>query len=328
MRIAAISSRDKFFEIEAESLYNTNDIAAAYCFGAREHWDITNAGNSYEGLDALFVTMWKVKQPWEKRWLEIPYEFKEKWPDKKLILHQEAEAEWFLMRPGPEWSSQLEMMELLKDKVDIFLAHNQRDRSLYQSFMKRGRAVTWRTVQDVARVAPYRQKPAEKRKTVGVSTYDGRANGLLGLCIASSVTDDITQITRSAYHDNRNAEANAHFGVKPWVVKELPWLDWIDPLSNIYVYLHPMPAAAAGRDTIACAALGIPVIGNKNLDAQVELFPDLAIDPYDTPLMKKLLTDLLGSEEFHESCCQRGLKAVELYDLSHGLARAEGMKIW
>lgn len=158
---------------------------------------------------------------------------------------------------------------------------------------------------------------------MGVSTYDGRANGLLGIAIVTQVTKDITQVTRSVYHDSRNEDVAAHFGVSPKIIPQTGWKDWLGYLTDLYVYVHPMPAASAGRDTIACAALGIPVIGNKNLDVQMSLFPKLGADCYDVKQMKFLLEQLLDDEKFYREVREFALERVKFFSVEEGLPRAD-----
>lgn len=189
--------------------------------------------------------------------------------------------------------------------------------------MNNGKAFSWRTVQDTPHIIPYLKKPEAKSKTVGVSTYDGRANGLLGIAVVSRVTDNITQVTRSVYHDPRNEDVVAHFKVQPKIIPQTGWKDWLGYLTDLYIYVHPMPAASAGRDTIACAALGIPVIGNKELDVQMSLFPKLGTGCYDVRQMETLLEQLLKDKKFYDEVREFASERVKFFSVEEGLPRAD-----
>ena len=146
---------------------------------------------------------------------------------------------------------------------------------------------------------------------------------MVGLAVARLTSDKITQITRSVYSDGREQVLCDRFGVWPNVTRQSGWDEWIMQMTKLYVYLHPMPAASAGRDTIACAALGVPVVGNKHLDAQMHLFPELAVDPYDARSMEQLVTELLYDRTFYDRVREKAMKSVKFYDIEHGRERAE-----
>ena len=148
---------------------------------------------------------------------------------------------------------------------------------------------------------------------------------MVGMAVASQTSDKITQVTRSLYDDDREDVMCQRFDIWPNVTRQAGWFDWLKQITKIYVYLHPMPAASAGRDTIACAALGIPVVGNKYLDAQMHLFPDLAVDVYDARKQEQLVRDLLYDHAFYGRVRAKAMKSVKFYDIEHGRERAEYM---
>ena len=323
MRVATVSCREDRFEIERDKLYNVNDIAGSWCFGSRIHLPLNSDVHALKDYDAVWFTMSKQVRPYEKRWMEMLYEFKSKWPNKKVILHQEAEVEFYLTHQATGWNVTKGWMEVLYDKVDLLLAHNGRDNLVYKYFVDHGTVQTWRTVQDVDQIISYRKDPSEKGKVVGVSTYDGRANGTLALAVVSKLTKNIMQITRSEYQDDRNTYVNKRFSVLPKIAPLCGWFDWLENITDLYMYVHPMPAASAGRDTIACAALGIPVIGNKNLNAQVHLFPDLAVEAFDTRGIEHAVQELLGNPGFYDRVRRKALAGFEYYGIEHGVERAK-----
>lgn len=341
MRVATVTCREEAFPIERDQLNNVNDLAGSWCFGSRAHIPLKESTRALRDYDAVWFTMSKQIRPYEGNWMDLLSAFKVRWPQKKVILHQEGEAEFYLMRPSTAWDVQRGWMEVLYDKVDLLLTHNARETGIFKFFVEAGEVETWRTVQDVYKMEKYLKAPEDKEKTVGISTYDGRANGVLGISVASKVTNNITQVTRSLYSDNRQGFIHKRFGVDPHVTTQCGWYEWLEQLSKVYIYLHPMPAASAGRDTIACAALGIPVVGNKHLDAQMHLFPELAVDPYDSRKMEELVTELLYSHDLKErtssigekveagmftSLYDRarnyGLKHYKHYDIDNGVIRA------
>lgn len=324
MKIATVSCRETEFPISRGSLNNVNDIAGSWCFGSRIHFPLKSDVEKLKDYDVVWFTMSKQIRVYEKRWMQLLNEFKTRWPNKKVILHQEGECEFYLSRPSTAWAVQRGWITTLWDDVDLLLTHNARDASLYRYFMKKGEVEAWRTVQDIDKTSPYVICPDEKKeKLTGISTYDGRAGGFVGMAVASKVSDKITQVTRSVYNDDREDVMCQRFDVWPNVTRQTGWIDWMKQLSKIYIYLHPMPAASAGRDTIACAALGIPVVGNKHLDAQMHLFPDLAVDVYDARSMEHLVTELLYDRTFYDRVREKAMKVVKFYNIDYGVDRAE-----
>lgn len=260
---------------------------------------------------------------YEKRWMQLLNDYKTKWPNKRVILHQEGECEFFLSRPSTAWDVQRGWITTLWDDVDLLLTHNARDASLYRYFMSKGEVEPWRTVQDIDKITPFVTPPDEKEVLrVGISTYDGRAGGMVGMAVASKVANHITQITRSVYNDDREDVMCQRFDRWPNVTRQAGWHEWLMQITKLYIYLHPMPAASAGRDTITCAALGIPVIGNYYLDAQMHLFPDLAVDVYDARKQEQLVRDLLYDNSFYERVRKKAMKGVEFYNINYGVDRA------
>ena len=323
MKLATVSCRETEFPIERDQLNNVNDQAGSWCFGSRIHIPLSADVERLKDYDAVWFTMSKQIRVYEKRWMQLLNEFKTRWPNKKVILHQEGECEYFLNRRATEWDVQRGWVTTLRDDVDLLLTHNARDASLYRYFMSKGEVEAWRTVQDIEKIRSYLIEPEyKKEKSVGISTYDGRAGGIVGIAVASKVADEITQVTRSVYGDERGEVMCQRFGVCPDVTPQCGWYEWLSNLAGIYLYLHPMPAASAGRDTIACAALGIPVVGNKHLDAQMHLFPDLAVDVYDARGQEELVTALLYDRTFYERVREKAMKGVEFYNIDYGVDRA------
>jgi hypothetical protein len=324
MKVCQISVRAEEFPILPGGLYNAADQAAAHCFGADTHFSMVTPLKRLSSYDAFFITMWKVKQPDEPRWMDLIYRLRSEFPNKLIILHQEAEAGWWISPPR-SLEEQKSIMGILKDQIDIFLAHSEEAQYLNQCFMERGKAYCWDTVQSISFISRFIKNSRGKSKNIGINTFDGRANGITGIAVASKLTEDIIQVNRAWYRDDRVKFFPKFFNINLRVVPILPWGDWLDALSNVYVYLHPMPAAAAGRDTIACAGLGIPVVGNRKLQAQQTLFPELAIDCFDVLEMEHLLKRLLEDDEFFNSMREEGLKRVNYHDTLQGKVRANAI---
>jgi hypothetical protein len=76
------------------------------------------------------------------------------------------------------------------------------------------------------------------------------------------------------------------------VLPRMYWFEWIKVLSTFKYAVHLMPIVAAGTFSLNCAYLGIPCIGNIDVDTQNYCFPDLSFrseDVYNARLAAKRL---------------------------------------
>ena len=97
-------------------------------------------------------------------------------------------------------------------------------------------------------------------------------------------------------------------------------------VAGAYVAVHPMPAASAGRDQITFAALGIPCIGNEELDIQRELFPALAVNIFDINRIRELVKMLYRETEFYRSVQNEASRQLYMYSLKSAEIQANEIK--
>jgi hypothetical protein len=124
----------------------------------------------------------------------------------------------------------------------------------------------------------------QKYELIFGSTFDNRGYGVFGLAAAKVLKQHhprlkLTQYTRSKYDDDRNDVIRKGLEIEFETIPQLGWLEYVERLSHAYLTMNLMPAAAAGRDAITSAALGIPHIGNEMLDPAYECHPALAVNP-------------------------------------------------
>lgn len=343
MKWAATSVRPTTAPIGQMCQPNCNDQIAARSFGATIHispleFDILNQ------YDAIFATMSKVRESFEPRWMDVMHRLKD--AGKIVVLFQEAETGWPM---GRSWEEIQSFLELLK-KVDLFLTHNQRDVNMWGTMTAYSRR--WRTCLDLSiPMSPKywkpiawtaesdgRQNPRGKEKIdpgtrpiLFGSSYDARANGITGLLACRTFQAEgypLWHQNRSTGYADRNVGLPQELGVR--IDREIPhsgWGQWLDAISGAYVAIHMMPAAAAGRDQIAFAALGIPCVGNPELDIQRELFPDLCVaDLYDPQAVRARVEKLLLDRDFYLACRNRAQDQIYNYGLQSADAQAEEIK--
>lgn len=321
MRWAATSVRTTTAHIDAMAQPNCNDQIAAKAFGCVEHVDPRDLGRLMR-YDAIFVTMSKVKGDFESEWMHAARMLKD--AGRTVVLFQEAETSWAMTRP---WDEMRQFIGLLQN-VDLFLTHNARDVELWGRVSGKG-AIRWWTCLDLD--LPRRFViPPEDKKSMPIlfgSSYDGRANGITGLIACRDLTDELWHQNRSVGYHDRNEELPGLLKTK--VTKEIQhrhWEQWLAEISGAYMAVHPMPAAAAGRDQIAFAALGIPCIGNEELDIQRELFPYLCVNSFDVRGIRGLVIELQNNLSFYNSCRNTAMGNVVMYGLDNAKVQADRIK--
>lgn len=82
----------------------------------------------------------------------------------------------------------------------------------------------------------------------------------------------------------------------PWIM----WNDWMKQLSTFKYAVNLMPTIAAGTFSMNCAYFGIPCIGNKDVDTQNIMFPELSIDVNDVHQARFLAIQLREDKAFYE----------------------------
>lgn len=320
MRICSTSVRKDTVPIESIGVANCNDQIAARAFGAVRHI----GGNDFNGMsahDLVFATMSKVWTPeFEPRWMDNLHRLKDE-TNTKVVLFQEAETAWPTTRP---WEEQRSFIQLL-GKVDLFLTHNVRDIDMWGALRGGLPTARWRTCLDLSWPNAYRMLPSAKidRPVLFGSSYDQRANGLAGLIACKDLGRPLWHQNRSTGYVDRNAEIPGLVGVD--ISKEIPhsnWSNWMEECSGAYLAVHPMPAAAAGRDQICFAAMGIPCIGNEELDIQRDLFPRLCVNPFDVYSMKRIAKRILEDVEEYAFVREFASRRVSGYGLDYAQEQA------
>lgn len=329
MRWVATSVRLTNAPIDQMCHPNCNDQIAARAFGATVHYSpVTELIRHQDEYDAVFVTMSKVREHFERRWMDAVHWLK--CIGKTVVLFQEAETSWPMTRSWEEIESFIQLL----GKVDLFLTHNFRDVTHWGSLAKA--SLRWRTCLDISHATERIIEPGKKtmRALLCGSSYDDRANGITALMACGSMSGHpLWHQNRSTGYGDRNKDLPALLGLHiDHEIEHCGWNEWLEQISKTYIAVHPMPAAAAGRDQIAFAALGVPCIGNGELDIQRELFPELCLtDIFDVEAIRTLIRKLLDDRGFYSYCRDMALKRVQSYGLANAAeqaARIKGMMGW
>lgn len=91
--------------------------------------------------------------------------------------------------------------------------------------------------------------------------------------------------------------------------------DYLREQNKLYVHVDNCTGACSIM-TRRCAAMGIPTVGNCEIDSQVQICPDLAPSPTNYKGMALMLAFLFDDEDFYNEQVAKTLKNVELYSYS------------
>lgn len=319
MKICIITERTDNKVIDKALSSDANDLILAILLGAKKHFWLYGFSPSnlteLSDYDIFFIQMSKVKSPLETSWMQLIEIIKTKWPEKRILVYQEAEVDWPLKRP---YNEQMEFYRALM-KVDLFLAHNRLDIGFYSCFCP---TIYCPTPSPLDRIKASIRTPEYRRrhkKLIFGSTFDDRASGFFGLVAARKAIFDMSdvslvQYTRSIYYDDRDEQFRNLFKPQEFTtIPRLGWYNYCDALSEAYVSMSLMPEAAAGRDTIIFATLGIPHVGNYRLSIMQECFPKLCVEPLDIEKASQLVRQLLVYKDFYEEVVKYAQHQVNYY---------------
>lgn len=307
MKACHLSVRDERFKTEHRAGSDTNDVNMAHLIGCTDHYYLGERDlDIFEKYDVVFITMSKIKEmKYENRWLEIVSLLREKYGDKhKIIIYQEAEVNWSVTRPIED---QLELFDAI-DKSNLFIAHNSMDKNYFGFMVPNTRSVSIPTPMPIDKIEPHRISAGDKitggkKIIIFGSTFDSRANAQFGLSVALELDRkypgelEFVNYMRSYWDDDRDNKVRNHFGLNFRSLPRLGWTEFVKELSKSYISMNLMPAAAAGRDAIVFSSLGVPHIGNRQLDILSN--SKTGIDPLDVGTAFSICCDLIDNNDFY-----------------------------
>lgn len=266
-----------------------------------------------------------VKERDELRWMELIWRLKEKYPDRPIFYHQEAEFNWATKRPPEEEYDYYDMVRI----PDVYIALNTRDAEYYRLFRDKPTIVI-PTLIDTKIISQYRRDPFGKQKRIifGAS-FDDRANGILGYRICRTYFPDykITQFSRNSDSVKDKTKSENIEKLYQDDFDYIPYLgqyEWFEAISNYYVGLHLMDVVVGGRNSLAFAGMGIPLIASKDLDIQQMLFPELSVDVFDIERVAMLMGRLLNDDDFYTGVRNEAINKLPYFGYYEGKERIRG----
>jgi hypothetical protein len=150
--------------------------------------------------------------------------------------------------------------------------------------------------------------PEKENKAIISGNFTKWYGGFQSYIVASNYNCPIYVPTSHCKRSNEEQVPNlTHL---PWI----PWNQWMQQLSTFKYAVNLMPTIAAGTFSLNCAYWGIPCIGNKYVDTQLNLFPDLSVDINDVHAAHIISEQL--KEESYYACKSNEIKNM-LHDSYH-----------
>lgn len=204
----------------------------------------------------------------------------------------------FYMQEGPHWwfndyrlADQINFYNIVASCDGIF-AHNQSDALYYRGLYPGMRVSVMPTLMIEDGIADIQPKPDEKVMIGG--NFARWYGGFESYMIAQEFDVPIWGQTSHAMRDGEE-QLFSH-------LPRMTWVDWIKSLSTFKYAVHLMPTVAAGTFSLNCAYLGIPCIGNVDVDTQRTCHPQLSVSVNDIEQARKLAIQLREDEDFYKQC--------------------------
>jgi len=267
-----------------------------------DHYNI-HQYEAVKGYDAVFVIFPKAIVKLNAVGSELTYNG----PDKDISIYAKPVVETLKknnakvcnVQEGPSWFfNEYDMVTQFNfynqlSECDVLFAHNEYDIHFYKGLFPQTKVDVIPTKMVAHKdVCPQYGIPEDKAIIGGnfCHWYGGFQSYI-------TATEFGCPTFVPASHCKRNGEEQVpgltHL---PWVM----WNDWMKQLSTFKYAVNLMPTIAAGTFSMNCAYFGIPCIGNKDVDTQQTLFPELSIDVNDVHQARFLAIQLREDKSFYE----------------------------
>jgi hypothetical protein len=188
---------------------------------------------------------------------------------------------------------------------DSIFCHNEHDTVYYKGMFqnKPVHAIHTLMIHDLIKDIT----PTKENKAIIGGNMARWYGGFESYIVASEFETDIFVQDSHAKRDNENLVGG---------IKHLPrmiWVDWMKNLSTFKYAVHLMPTIAAGTFSLNCAYLGIPCIGNREVDTQKLCHSNLAVDINDVKYAVELAKKLKEDQNFYEDCSYQAKNNYKLF---------------
>lgn len=277
-----------------------------------DHFNI-HQYESVKGYDAVFIIFPKAIVKLNAVGSELTYNG----PDKDISIYSKPIVEVLKqnnskvcnVQEGPSWFfNEYDMVTQFNfynqlSECDVLFAHNEYDVHFYKGLFPQSivDVIPSKMIIDTNICPPY--GTPENKAIIG-GNFCHWYGGFQSYVTA---TEFNCPIYVPASHCKRNGEEQVPGLIHlPWVM----WDEWMKQLSSFKYAVNLMPTIAAGTFSMNCAYFGIPCIGNKDVDTQQTLFPELSIDVNDIHQARFLAIQLKEDKDFYEHVSHYSKKSL------------------
>ena len=233
------------------------------------------------GYDAVFVILPKGLTKLNTVGLELQLNL----PDKDMAIYSSPIIEVLktnnkkvcYVQEGPNWffndytlDNQFHFYNQLS-LCDVIFAHNKSDMLFYQGMFPGVKVANIPTLMLDTLVKNI--TPTKENKVLVGGNFCRWYGGFQSYVIAE-VFGGCEKWTQTSHCQQRGEDQIPDLKHLP----RLQWDGWMQTLSTFRYAVHLMPTVAAGTFSLNCAYFGIPCIGNRDMDTQIEFFPDISVD--------------------------------------------------
>jgi hypothetical protein len=215
----------------------------------------------------------------------------------------------YFVQEGPHWiyndleiEDQVNFYNMLVS-VDAIFAHNEIDSAYYKGLVH-GKPVHILPTLMIEKLVST-LKPSKEDKVIIGGNMSRWYGGFESYVIAREFNLPIWCQTSHAKRE-----------IEEQLVSHLPrvsWVDWMKQLSSFKYAVHLMPTVAAGTFSLNCAYLGIPCIGNRDVDTQKLCHSSLSVDVFDLSTARELALELKNNKSFYEDCSYSAKRNYNAY---------------
>jgi len=219
--------------------------------------------------------------------------------NKKIHYVQEGPHWWF---NDYEINDQINFYNMLHVCNSIF-AHNESDKAYYEGLFPNKVIHTMQTlmieelIKDIV--------PVKEDKVIIGGNFARWYGGFESYRVAEAFNLPIWGQSSHAMRDNEE-QVFKH-------LERVEWNEWIKQLSTFKYAVHLMPTVAAGTFSLNCAYLGIPCIGNEDVDTQRICHPDLSIKVSNIKEARNLAIRLRDDQDFYNKCSNEAKENYKKY---------------
>lgn len=222
---------------------------------------------------------------------------------------KEKNKKVYYIQEGPHWwwndyelYDQIQFINMLESCDGIF-AHNESDVNYYKGLFPNKAVNTIPTLMIETLIKDI--VPTYEDKVIVGGNFARWYGGFESFITAQEFNLPIWTQTSHAMREGENQLLNH--------LPRVLWADWIKQLSTFKYAVHLMPTVAAGTFSLNCAYLGIPCIGNIEVDTQQLCHPDLAVKISDVNKARELAKKLASDKEFYILCSNKAKENYKKY---------------